>query len=98
MPKPDSPTPAALVVVDDQDAVREIVTAALRRRFGNDYEVFEANSAAAGANELQRLHGAGNQVAIIISKATPCPCSRRRSRAHAEAAARRWSGRDHPSA
>ena len=58
---------AELVVVDARTPTRGVVASALRRRFGNDYQVVEAKSAEEGQAELQRLHEAGLDVAIIAA-------------------------------
>ena len=64
-----STTLPALVVVDDNDATREVAAGALRRRYGQDYQVIEAGSPQAGRTELQRLHDAGVDVALISANA-----------------------------
>jgi thioredoxin reductase (NADPH) len=62
-------TKPALVVVDDQDATRTTIAAALERRYGMDYEVVVARSAPTGRAELDRLHEAGVDVAVIAANA-----------------------------
>ncbi len=57
----------ALVVVDDQDSTREVAAAALRRRFERDYQVIEASTPQAARTELDRLHDAGVDVAVIAA-------------------------------
>jgi thioredoxin reductase (NADPH) len=60
-------TPPALVVVDDNDQTRTVAAAALRRRFEKDYRVIEARSPEAARAELDRLHDAGADVAVIAA-------------------------------
>ena len=56
-----------LVVVDDHESTRRIVANSLRRRFGSDYEVVEPESTEAARFELERLHGAGADAALIMA-------------------------------
>jgi thioredoxin reductase (NADPH) len=62
-----SPARPALVAVDDNDTTRRVVVNALRRRFGVDYEIVQANSPEAGREALDRLHGDGIGVAVILA-------------------------------
>ena len=62
-------TKPAIVVVDDDDATCTTIVGALERRYGMDYDVVEARSAEAGRAELDRLHHAGAEVAIIAANA-----------------------------
>jgi thioredoxin reductase (NADPH) len=54
-------------VVDDRAQTRHIVTNALRRRYGRDYQVVEASSLDEARSELDRLHEAGEDVAIVAA-------------------------------
>jgi len=62
-------TKPALVVVDDQDVTRTTIAGALTRRYGMDYDVVEARSARTGRAELDRLHNARVDVAVIAANA-----------------------------
>jgi thioredoxin reductase (NADPH) len=64
MPKADSSARPALVVVDDRDSSRGVVVSALRRRYGQDYQVVEGKTLEAARDELDRLRVAGADVAI----------------------------------
>jgi len=56
-----------LVVVDDQEATRNTVANALRRRFSPDYDIVDAASAAEARRELERLHSASAEAALIAA-------------------------------
>jgi thioredoxin reductase (NADPH) len=64
---PSSDRRPALVVVDDRDTTRQVAAGALRRRFDRDYQVVEAASPETAGTELQRLHAAGVDIAIIAA-------------------------------
>ena len=56
-----------LVVVDDHESTRRIVAKSLRRRFGPDYDVVVPEGTEDARSELQRLHGAGADAALIVA-------------------------------
>ena len=57
----------ALVVVDDNESTRRIVANSLRRRFRSDYEVVVPESTEAARSDLERLHRAGADAALIMA-------------------------------
>ena len=56
-----------LVAVDDEPAALRPLVAALERRFGADYRVVAAGSAAGGQALLERLAGEGAEVALVAA-------------------------------
>jgi thioredoxin reductase (NADPH) len=56
-----------LVVADADPALRRGLTAALKRRFGADYHVRAAATAAAALTTLRRLHHEAAEVALVIA-------------------------------
>src|SRR5688572_8802964 len=56
----------ALVVVDDQESSRTVVSNSLRRRFGSDYEVVVAIPREVRA-KLDAMRAAGADVALIVA-------------------------------
>ena len=56
-----------VVAVDDELGALQTLVAALQRRFGADYRVVVAESAAAGEALLGRLAGDGAEVALVIA-------------------------------
>jgi thioredoxin reductase (NADPH) len=67
MPTADSSIRPTLVVVDDRDSSREVVATALRRRYGQDYQVAKARTPEAAREELDKLRAAGAAVAIVLA-------------------------------
>lgn len=61
-----SPTPPTILVVDDHDTSRALVTNTLQRRFGRDYDIVETTPQDA-RRTLDELHGATADVALIIA-------------------------------
>jgi thioredoxin reductase (NADPH) len=61
-----APAPVLLIVGGDPSDV-EITASTLERRFGSDYRVLTAGSAAAAVAELQGLAGNGEQVALVAA-------------------------------
>jgi thioredoxin reductase (NADPH) len=61
-----APAPVLLIVGGDPRDV-EITASTLERRFGSDYRVLTAGSAAAGVAELHGLAGNGEQVALVAA-------------------------------
>jgi thioredoxin reductase (NADPH) len=55
-----------LVVLDDRETSRTVVSNSLRRRFGSDYDVVTANAAEAHA-KLEEMRAAGADVALIVA-------------------------------
>lgn len=70
-PAAPSTSRPALIVVDDHDLSRSVVANALRRRFGPDYEVIESGNPQAARSELERLHNAGADAALIAAHEQP---------------------------
>ncbi|MEP0548479.1 MAG: FAD-dependent oxidoreductase [Rhodothermales bacterium] len=60
------PNPAILVVDDDPDVLRAIARD-LRRRYGQDYRILRASSAAEALTALDELHERGDPVALLLS-------------------------------
>ena len=56
-----------LVVADDNESTRRNMANSLRRRFGSDYEVVEPDGSEAARGELERLHRAGADIALILA-------------------------------
>jgi predicted nuclease with TOPRIM domain len=63
-----APAPVLLIVGGDSRDV-EIITSALDRRFGSDYRILTAGTAAAGLAELKGLARGGEQVALVAASA-----------------------------
>ena len=64
---PDPGNRPVLFVVDDNDTTCKVVAGALHRRFDKDYVVIEASSSEAARDQLERLHAAGIDVAVITA-------------------------------
>jgi thioredoxin reductase (NADPH) len=56
-----------ILVVDDDMTSLTITEQELRKRYGRDYRVLARQSAAAALDELRRLKGAGQPVALILA-------------------------------
>ena len=56
----------AMIVVDDHESSRTVVSNSLRRRFGSDYEVVVASPQEAHA-KLEAMRAAGADVALIVA-------------------------------
>ena len=56
----------AMIVVDDHESSRTVVSNSLRRRFGSDYEVVVVSPQEAHA-KLEAMRAAGADVALIIA-------------------------------
>ena len=57
----------AILVVDDDHRTRNVLAAAVRRRFGADYAVIESAEPDSALAELERLRDAGRDVALIAA-------------------------------
>src|SRR5437763_117828 len=66
MTESNDPLPVILVV-DDETAARAALLDAVDRRYGHDYAVLAAGSAAEAKDRLQELHDEGRQVAMIVA-------------------------------
>jgi thioredoxin reductase (NADPH) len=69
---PDTPDTSGggqprIVAIDDEDAPRARIVAALERRFGADYRVVGHASPRAALEDLDRLRHAGEQVAVVLA-------------------------------
>lgn len=56
-----------LLVVDDDPAALRTIGHELSKRYAGDYRVVSEGSAAAGARALRALHGAGEDVAVVLA-------------------------------
>ena len=63
-----------MVVVDDHESSRILVSSALRRRFGSDYEVVVASPHEAHT-KLEAMRAAGADVALIVANQYLRSCS-----------------------
>jgi thioredoxin reductase (NADPH) len=60
-------TQPVLVAVDDDGEVLAALQAALRRRFGADYQILAERSPVAALETLERLHARDETVAVILA-------------------------------
>ena len=60
-------TAPALIVVDDNEATRQTVANALRRRFDRDYEVAEFADPVSALQHLETMRGARGEAALIVA-------------------------------
>lgn len=67
-PSRTAPEPPALLVVDPDSNDLQCTAAALHHRFGRDYRILTAGSAAAGLAGLKRRAEHGDQVALVASE------------------------------
>ena len=67
-----------LVVVDDHESSRRVVSNSIRRRFGLDYAVVEVSPGEVHA-KLEDLHAAGADVALIVANQYLSPTRERSS-------------------
>jgi hypothetical protein len=62
----------AIVIVDADPDGRNAMRSALARRFGADYRILAADSAASGLAVLERLSRDGNEVAVVAADRSRC--------------------------
>lgn len=67
IPAGAAPSPPVLFIADADDGARVAAESTLSRRFGGDYQVLTADSAAAGFDALERLAQQGDKVALIAA-------------------------------
>ena len=66
-PAPDSPALTAILTVDDDPGVSRAVARDLRQRYGGQYRIVRAESAAAALDALKELRLRGDEVAVILA-------------------------------
>ena len=66
-PAPDSPALTAILTVDDDPGVSRAVARDLRQRYGGQYRIVRAESAAAALDALKELRLRGDEVAILLA-------------------------------
>ncbi|MCL2395392.1 MAG: FAD-dependent oxidoreductase [Acidimicrobiaceae bacterium] len=64
---PAAPERTAIMTVDDDPGVSRAVARDLRRRYGGDYRIVRAESAAEGLEALRELKLRGDQVALLLA-------------------------------
>ena len=64
---PAAPERTAIMTVDDDPGVSRAVARDLRRRYGGDYRIIRAESAAEGLEALRELKLRGDQVALLLA-------------------------------
>ena len=67
MTAPDETPRAAILTVDDDPGVSRAVARDLRRRYGAQYRIVRAESAAAGLDALRQMKLRGDVVAVILA-------------------------------
>ncbi len=66
-PAPDSPALTAILTVDDDPGVSRAVARDLRQRYGGQYRIVRAESAAAALDALKELRLRGDEVAVLLA-------------------------------
>jgi thioredoxin reductase (NADPH) len=66
-PAPDTPALTAILTVDDDPGVSRAVARDLRQRYGGQYRIVRAESAAAALDALKELRLRGDEVAVLLA-------------------------------